>query len=128
MTKSFKKPIMKGNGCGFSRIKQNSPEECITLKDNPITTDNISSKPKLKSALKSKSYTRKKVPVTFSPNTKTNSVSATPKQKKKKRYTSMKKRKIIDRANARLNFKTKAQQLQEDIQQLREQQLKKVTV
>jgi len=127
MTKSFKKTIMKGNGCGFSRTKKNSPE--CSIKNNPIiTADNISSKPKLKSALKSKSYTRKKIPVTFSPNTKSNSVSAIPTQKKKKRYTSMKKQIQIDKANARLNFKSKAQQLQEDIQQLKDEKLKKVTV
>lgn len=128
MTKLLKKPIMKGYGSGFSRIKQNSPEECITIKDNPITTDNISPKPKLKSALKSKYYTRKKVPVTFSTNTKMISVSATPNQKKKIRYTSMKKRKRIDSANARIDFKTKAQQSLEDIQPLREQQLINVSV
>ena len=86
------------------------------------------STPKLKSSFKSNSYTRKNIPVSFSPNTKSSSISITPKKQKKKKYTSMKKKIQIDKANAKLNFKTKSQQLQEDIQQLRDEKLKRVSI
>ena len=123
MTKSFKKRMMIGNGCGFSKTKQKSTD-CSLSSTNNIITTNKGSTPKLKSSLKSNSYTRKNIPVSFSPNTKSSSNSITPKKQKKKKYTSMKKRIQIDKANAKLNFKTKSQQLQEDIRQLRDEKLK----
>lgn len=126
MPKLSRQMIMKGNGCGFSKSKQRSPE-CIVSNNNPIIIDNNSSKPNLKSSLKSKSYTRKKNPVSFSSNTKSNSKKVTPSKKKRKTYTSMKKQIQLDKANAKFFHKTKAQQLEEDIQQLLDEKLKNVS-
>ena len=87
---------MKGGGGTFSSVKKSSP----------------------KSSPKGSPKGSRKKTVSFSPNTK---APSSPKSTKKQKPSNNSKKQIrIDKANVRLNTKTLAQQLEEDIRQLAE--------